>query len=114
MQALHAGNDTELLVAEVLQGEPVRTELAAELAAEITTYAARRRAAEASGDDVDAERWFYRWHALRAVAASLDPDPAKAAWNVCWLGGNAVGGNFGDQLRLVVLSRLVDRATGAR
>lgn len=115
----HSGLDDEPVAAEVLaalRGGPRRADLAGDVTALAEEYARRRQTAEAAGaaGSADADRWFYRGHAVRALEGALDPDPAKAAWTVCWLAGNAVGGNFGDQLRLAVLSRLVDRATGAR
>jgi hypothetical protein len=57
-----------------------------------------------------AERLHSQMHAVRAIAGALDPDPARAAWNVCWTAGYAVGRNFDDQLRLVVLNRCRERA----
>jgi Family of unknown function (DUF6461) len=114
--ARHIGLGAEPLVAETLaalrEGRSPRPGLGGDLAALTDEYARRRDGAVARGEDP--LPLFYRWHGLRALAGALDPDPGKAAWTVCWLAGNAVGGNFDDQLRLAVLSRLVDRASGAR
>jgi hypothetical protein len=61
-----------------------------------------------------AERVLSQVNAVRAIGGALDADPVSAAWNVCWLSGNAVGRNFGDQLTLVVLDRCRDRAVRVR
>jgi hypothetical protein len=114
--ARHTGLGDEPLVAETLtslrERRPPRAGLSRDLAALADEYARRRNAVAAQREQ--ALPLLHRWHALRALAGALDPDPRKAAWEVCWRGGDAVGGNFDDQLRLAVLTRLVDRASGAR
>lgn len=113
--ARHAGIDGEPPVAETLDvlrsRAPARPNLADRLTVLVEDYAARRRGA--AGHE-QAERLHDQGLALQAIRAALDPNPAKAAWDVCWQAGNVVSGDFGDQLRLAVLSRLIDRVTGAR
>ncbi|WP_306215569.1 hypothetical protein [Actinoplanes sp. RD1] len=71
-------------------------------------YAAVRDDPASAPEDLRAA--FYRFHAVRAVAAALGPDPAEAAWQACYRAASAIGGDFDDQLRLEVLRRLVERA----
>jgi Family of unknown function (DUF6461) len=112
----HTGLEKEPLVAEAVatlrRARLPRAGLADGLAGLADRYAARRDD-QRTPPDVS-RRLFYQRNAIRAVAAALHPDPAEAARQVCWLAGYAVGEDFGDQLLLVVLSRLVDRAAGWR
>ncbi|MDR7274853.1 hypothetical protein [Catenuloplanes atrovinosus] len=123
--ARNTGAGDEPLVAEALaalrqglaDGTPPRPGLPAEL--EALAAASQARLAEVPGpveigpEPSPAERLLARANAARAVAGALDPDPARAAWNVCWRAGQAVGRSFGDQLRLAVLDRCRDRAVRA-
>lgn len=123
--ARHTGMHQEPPVAEALavlraglagdDAAPARPGLVDELTDLAGTLRGRLRQAPQQAEPgpvaSPAERLLSQLNAVRAVAGALDPDPARAAWNVCWIAGSAVGRNFGDQLKLVVLDRCRNRAT---
>lgn len=118
--ARHTGVVDQPAVAEALDtlrsGTATRPALAGELGALADEYRQGWRAApqpvEIGDTPTAAELLHHRMNAVKAIAGALDPDPAKAAWNVCWTAGYAVGRDFGDQLRLAVLDRCRQRAAG--
>lgn len=117
--AVHTGAGEHPPVAEALT--TLRTGLATGappaprpgLVTELETLVTELRDRLAASSTPAAERFLTQVNAVRAIAGALDPDPVKAAWNVCWLSGNAIARNFGDQLKLVVLDRCRDRAVRA-